>query len=226
MKKVLIVEDEFTMRSFLRASLQAKGYSIVEASDLSEALQVLKTNSVDVLLLDTDLTDGSFQHQFPIFRDSHPGLPVLALTIGEGQLSKGDLLNLGVDDFLSKPFSFSDLLMRIERILSPSSTECLLSARRKLRVDILNQSVFLGEHAVVLSELEWKVFGTLCRHVGRVVNEKVLSELVVSAAGAGDPRLWVKLIVWELRQKLEEVPLQPQMIQTVSGIGYRLETSP
>ncbi|MBX9769231.1 MAG: response regulator transcription factor [Bdellovibrionales bacterium] len=224
MKTVMVVEDEFTMRSFLSASLTAKGYLVVESSDFVEATQSLKARKVDVLLLDTDLTDRSFEQHFVAFRKAYPNLPVLALTIGEGELSKADLLKMGMDDFLSKPFGFSDLLMRIERILSQPSTECLLSGTRNLRVDIPGKRVSLGETAVTLSELEWKCIQILCERIGKVVDESVLSQLVVSSVGVGDPRLLVKLIIWQLRQKLEEDPLQPQMIKTVSGIGYRLES--
>jgi two-component system, OmpR family, KDP operon response regulator KdpE len=222
-KRILAVEDENTMRSFLKASLQAKGYDVFEASDLTEAVQLLKAEKVDLLLLDTDLSDWYFEGQFPVFRANYPKLPVLAMTIGEGALAKAGLLKLGVDDFIAKPFAFPDLLLRIERTLSSPSSECLLSASRSLRVDLPGKKVSLGTTVLTFSNMEWSCLQILCERIGKVIDEELLSQLVSEHGSGGDPHLLLKMTIWQLRQKLEEDPLQPQLIKTVPGIGYRME---
>ena len=221
MRRVLLIEDEHTMRSFLKVSLATKGWNIIEAADFSEALAV--SGLFEFVIMDVDLTDRAFESHFLGFRKKSPEVPILALTIGEGQLSKADLLRMGVSDFLAKPFTFSDLLLRLQRLAEDVYSECVLSQRRNLRVDLVRKEVLMNGRKTNLSETEWNCLKVLCERAGRVVDEGVLSAL--AASQGPEPQLQAKMIVWNLRQKLEEDPFQPQLIKTVPGVGYRLEMS-
>lgn len=225
MAVILVVDDEEPIQELLRFNLEKEGYTVLTAYDGPDALKTIEEKRPDLVVLDVMLPgmDGlevcSQLRQNPKFRD----LPVIMLTAKVEEIDKILGLELGADDYLTKPFSPRELLARIKarlRRIKPQEEENEL-VRGDLRIDLNRFQVSVRGEEVELTPKEFELMRVLAAHPGKVYSRDELLERVWGYEYAGDTRT-VDVHVRHLRQKVEKDSSNPEYIETLRGIGYRL----
>jgi DNA-binding response OmpR family regulator len=224
MSRLLLVEDDDTVRDTLALNLRAEGYEVETAADGEEGLRLARQAPPDLLILDVMLPklDGLTVCRM-VRRESQ--VPILLLTARGTETDKIIGLESGADDYIVKPFSLGELLARVRaalrrgRAAAPASNE-LVSG--DLRLDLLARRAFVAGKEIQLAPREFDLLTTLMRNRGAVLTRDLLLARVWGDDYPGDPRTVDVHIRW-LRQKVENDPSNPQRIQTVRGVGYRFE---
>jgi DNA-binding response OmpR family regulator len=220
--KILIVDDDPDLLSLVAFALAQSGFVVVKAVDVPSALRVFSDEAPDLAILDVNLPGGSgFDICTAIRRQSR--IPVMMLTARGEEEDLVRALDLGADDYLTKPFSPRTLLARSRALLRRAGLESggAMSAG-SLRLDLEAHLLHLGEApAVRLTKLETRLLQILIANAGHVVGTERLLTHVWGHRGSGDRQL-LKQLVHRLRQKIEEDPAEPQVLKTESGAGYRL----
>jgi two-component system KDP operon response regulator KdpE len=225
---VLIVDDEPAIRRLLRASLQAQGYRTQEATNGSEALAALSQGEPDVMLLDLGLPDLDGLDIIRLVR-GRSTLPIVVLSSRDDERGKVAALDLGADDYVTKPFGMDELMARLRtalrhRLAREGAVPVFTSG--DLEVDLVRRYVRVAGAEVKLSPREWDILVLLVAHAGRVLTHRfILGRLW----GAGGDVQQLRVYVRQIRQKIEADPERPRHILTETGVGYRLaeqETPP
>ncbi|MCU0633368.1 MAG: response regulator [Gemmatimonadaceae bacterium] len=221
---VLLVEDEPPMRRFLRASLPANGYRLVEAATAQEGLAHAAGYNPDIVLLDLGLPDGDGLSVLRAIREWSQ-VPVLVLSARGQEGDKVRALDEGADDYVTKPFGMPELLARmraaLRRTLQRDEAGSAVVQVRELRVDLARRTVHIGDAEVRLTPTEFKLLATLARHAGRVLTHAQLLKEVWGVHGSEQAQL-VRQFMTQLRHKLETDPARPKWLRTEPGVGYRL----
>jgi two-component system, OmpR family, alkaline phosphatase synthesis response regulator PhoP len=226
MPVILVVDDEELIQELLKFNLEKEGYQVITAYDGPEALKVLEESRPDLVVLDIMLPgmDGievcSQIRLNPKFRD----LPLIMLTAKGEEIDKILGLEIGADDYITKPFSPRELVARIRarlRRMKPTEGENEL-LRGDLRIDLDRFRVSIRGEEVELTPKEFELLRVLAAHPGKVYSRDELLERVWGYEYLGDTRT-VDVHVRHLRQKVEKDPSNPEYIETLRGIGYRLK---
>ena len=221
--KVLVVDDEPPIRRFLRTSLSAQGYEIVEAENAQEALGQLARNRVDVIVLDLGLPDMDGVEVLKHVRESGSDVPVIVLSSRTNEPDKVKALDLGADDYVTKPFGIDELLARLRAALRhrlQQQGERPIFKSGDLAVDLVRRIVTVRGEEVKLTPREYDLLRLLVAHAGKVLTHKfILREVWGSEADVQYLRIYIRT----LRQKIEPLPEAPQHILTEQGVGYRLK---
>jgi two-component system KDP operon response regulator KdpE len=224
---ILVVEDEPQMRRFLRTSLRAHGYQVVEAATAREGLAQAAGRTPDVVLLDLGLPDAEGLDVARTLR-ARGRTPIVVLSARGREQDKVAALDLGADDYLTKPFGLGELLARLRVALrhagAPgSSPEATSFEVGPLRVDFAERRVFRAGEEVHLTPTEYRLLAALVRQAGRVLTHRQLLETVWGANYA-DQTHYLRVYMAQLRHKLEPDPARPRLLTTEPGVGYRLRT--
>jgi DNA-binding response OmpR family regulator len=229
-KHILIVDDDALMRRSLAFNLQQAGYQTDTAGNAEDALALAARQAPDLVLLDIGLPGMDGLDALRQFKD-HLGVPVIFVTARRRELDEVVGLELGADDYVTKPFDVDVLLAHIKAVLRrvqaparPAEAPASLQVG-DLLIDPLAHTVRLGERAIDLSPREFDLLHTLALEPGRVFSVDDLLARVWGAEFAGQPQVVYVHIRW-LREKLESNPNKPEMIQTVRGVGYKLVPRP
>jgi two-component system, OmpR family, KDP operon response regulator KdpE len=220
--KVLIVDDEPAIRRFLRTSLTAQGYVIIEADNAKEALAMLSRNRVDVLVLDLGLPDLDGLDVLKQVRASGADVPVIVLSSRADEAGKVAALDLGADDYVTKPFGIDELLARIRAALRhrlQQHGEKPVFKAGDLTVDLVRRLVTMRGEEVKLTPREYDLLRLLVGHAGKVLTHKFILREVW---GAESDVQYLRIYIRALRQKIESAPERPHYILTEQGVGYRL----
>jgi len=220
--KVLVVDDDQDLRDLVAFTLTQAGYLVLKALDGSAALRIAAGESPDLVILDINMPGVSGFQVCESIR-SNSRVPIMMLTVRGEEEDLVHALELGADDYLTKPFSPRTLLARAKALLRRAGTEgpSLLSAGR-VSLDAAEHVVRIGESPPVrLTKLELRLLQLLLANAGRTVGSDRLLVHVWGRRGAGDRQL-LKQLVHRLRQKIEADPATPQLLLTVSGAGYKL----
>jgi two-component system, OmpR family, KDP operon response regulator KdpE len=219
--RVLVVDDEPPIRKLLRMGLTAQGYQTLEAANGKAALDLLK-EAPDLIILDLGLPDTLGHDLLRTIRARNEGVPVIVLSSRGDEASKVQALDLGADDYVTKPFGMDELLARMRAALRhqlQTHGERPVFRLGVLSVDLVRRIVKVGAREVKLSPKEYDLLRVLVQHAGKVLTHKfLLGELWDDLTDAQYLRVYVR----QLRQKIEADPEQPQYILTETGIGYRL----
>jgi len=219
--RVLVVDDEPPIRKLLRMGLTAQGYQTLEAANGKAALDLLK-ETPDLIILDLGLPDTLGHDLLRTIRARNEGVPIIVLSSRGDEASKVQALDLGADDYVTKPFGMDELLARMRAALRhqlQTHGERPVFRVGDLSVDLVRRIVRLGTKDVKLSPKEYDLLRVLVQHAGKVLTHKfLLGELWDDLTDAQYLRVYVR----QLRQKIETDPEQPQFILTETGIGYRL----
>ena len=227
-KRLLVVEDDAHIRLGLCDALRAEGYEVVDCRDGAHALPLIKQNKPDLVVLDIMLPGKS---GFDLCREIRTGksrVPILMLSAKGQEIDKVVGLELGADDYVTKPFSLRELLARVQALLRRAQASGAASdlpmeiAFGKVRIDCKALRGTRGKKAIELSPRELKVLAVLFRERGNAVSREALLNEVWGVDYYGTTRTLDQLIV-KLRQKIEDVPGEPQHLLTVHTLGYRLE---
>ncbi len=224
--KVLLVDDEPQIRRFLRAGLPAHGYELVEAANGTEALKAISAEKPDAVILDLGLPD---QDGFAIIEKvrAHSLTPILVLSARSDVEGKVKALELGADDYVTKPFDMAELLARLKAALRhglQSAGEQPVFHTGSLTVDLVKRHVRMGESEIHLSPKEYSLLRFLVMHAGKVVTHQQLLQEVWGPAHLHDVQ-YLRVLMRQLRQKLKAEG-SPELLTTESGVGYRLLALP
>lgn len=215
---ILIVEDDTDLREGLAFSLQSEGYEVETAGTQKAAWRSFQAKAFDLVLLDCNLPDGSgfdFCTKIKKARD----LPILMLTARDTEMDEVKALELGMDDFMSKPFSLAVLKARMKKLLQKAKPQMQLVSG-SIRIDKNSCQIFKDSREVACSKIEYQVLTYLMENAGRVVSKEQILSHVWDSQGRFVEENAVPVNIRRLRLKIENDPNHPRHIQTVHGIGY------
>ena len=220
-RKIVIVDDEPAIRRLLRAALERAGYKVVEASSGREALSSLDIDRPDAVLLDLGLPDREGLELIPLIVKS--GVVLLIISAREATQEKITALDLGADDYVTKPFDTDEVLARLRRALRQHlSSETRESVQLEgLEIDLLARRVRRNGEDVHLTPKEYGVLAQLAKHPGRVLTHSHLLRNVWGPAHDGHVE-YLRVTARGLRTKIELDPSRPTIVKTEPGVGYRL----
>ena len=226
MTTVLVVEDETSIRSIVRAAVESDGGRVFEAATAASALELARRERPDLVVLDLGLPD---RDGLEVCREIRrwSAMPILVLSARHSDQEKAALLDAGADDYLTKPFSTLELQARVRAQLRrarmgpvPGGDAPLAAGR--LAIDLARRSVTRDGATVHLTPTEWELLRALVAHAGRTMTHRQLFD-AVWGRHHGDAQQYLRVYVANLRRKLEADPLRPTLIHTEPGVGYRFE---
>lgn len=224
---VLIVEDDKTIRNFMKISLETQGYKVIETDDGQNAMTLFYSHSPDVILLDLGLPDIDGLELISRIRQSSMA-SILVVSARGREHDKVEALDLGADDYLTKPFSVAELLARIRVALrhqvhleQHEGIDQLFFQVGDLRVDFDKHLVYLENEEVHLTPMEFKLMELLARNPGKVLTHKFMIKEVWGSYGESEAQS-LRVFMANLRRKIELNSSQPRYILTEVGVGYRL----
>jgi two-component system KDP operon response regulator KdpE len=219
--KVLVIDDEPPIRKLLKMGLGTQGYQILEATNGKTALELL-TQNPDLIILDLGLPDIQGHELLRTIRSRNESVPIVVLSSRGDEAGKVQALDLGADDYLTKPFGMEELLARMRAALRHQLQihgERPVFRVGDLSVDLVRRIVKVKDKEVKLSPKEYDLLRVLVQHAGKVLTHKLLlGELWDDLTDAQYLRVYVR----QLRHKIEDDPEQPHYILTETGVGYRL----
>ncbi|HEY4135566.1 MAG TPA: response regulator [Alphaproteobacteria bacterium] len=221
--RVLVVDDEPQIRRFLRPSLAAQGYEMIEAASGAEALARAGDSAPQIILLDLGLPDADGVALIRSLRE-WTETPIVVLSVRNRETDKIAALDAGADDYVEKPFAMGELLARLRAALRHRlrlAGETPVFRSGELTVDLARREVTLAGVAVKLSPKEYDLLRMLVQHAGKVVTQRHLLETVWGPAHVEDTQ-YLRVYVGQLRQKLGDDATHPALILTEPGVGYRL----
>ena len=226
MGKILIVEDEENIRQLVRYNLEKEGFQVVEAPDGLQGLKMVKLEKPDLVLLDLMIPaiDGLEVCRTLKGNSNTAAVPIIMLTARSEEIDKVIGLELGADDYMTKPFSPRELVARVKAVLRRTQKDATLPGELsvgKLRFHFSRYEVHLGNTKLELTPKEYELLKMLATNLGKVFTREQLLEKVWGYEYFGDSRT-VDVHVRHLRAKLESDPETAEAIETVRGFGYRL----
>ncbi|WFR98565.1 response regulator transcription factor [Rhizobium tumorigenes] len=220
--KILIVDDEPPIRRLLRVGLTAQGYDVIEAADALSAARLVKNEPPDLIILDLGLPDKPGHELLQQWRDEGVIIPVVILSSRTDEGGIVQALEIGADDYVTKPFGVNELAARIRVALRhrlQQQGEKAIFQTGGLSVDLVKRIVRVDSVEVKLSPKEYDILRVMAQHAGKVLTHQfVLKQVWGPAADVQYLRVYVR----QLRQKIEASPDQPVYITTETGVGYRL----
>jgi DNA-binding response OmpR family regulator len=225
---ILLVDDDETVRKVLTFPLERDGYEVVQAGDGEEALRRFGESSVDLVVLDIMLPRIDGLDVCKALRAQSSSVPIIMLTARDDELDKVLGLELGADDYITKPFSIREFRSRVRALLrraraprhEPGEPSEQAIEIGDLVVDLTRRTVALAGEKVQLTYVEFELLAILAAHPGRVYTRRMLLETLWGSADFRDPRT-IDVHVRHLREKLEEDSRDPVYILTVRSVGYR-----
>jgi two-component system KDP operon response regulator KdpE len=220
---ILVVDDEPPIRRLLRTSLTTQGFTVLEADTAERALSTLATEKPEVVILDLGLPDLDGLDVIQRIRAMGSKIPIVVLSSRGDERGKVQALNLGADDYVTKPFSIAELVARIRTALrhrfQEQGNEPVFKSG-DLTVDLVRRVVTVGGTEVKLSPKEYDILRLLVLHAGKVLTHRFLIQEVW---GPACDVQYLRIYVRQIRQKIEKDPERPAHILTETGVGYRLK---
>ncbi|GAB2535376.1 response regulator transcription factor [Gracilibacillus alcaliphilus] len=225
--KLLIVEDDQTIASGLEYSLTQEGYQVTVCHNVQEAIQIIdqQLDSISLCLFDLSLPDGSGYDLCRRVKET-ADVPVIFLTVVDDEVNVVMGLDMGADDYITKPFRIRELSSRIKTVLrryqksKPQAQEVITI--HSLEVHPLEGKVYKHQEELILTALEYRLLMIFINHRGQILSREQLLELIWDVAGEFVNDNTLTVYIKRLRQKIEDNAQQPVIIQTVRGLGYRM----
>jgi len=218
--RVLVLEDDAGMQSFLQTLLQSQGYALHLCAEGVSGLQLLSQQPFDLLLLDLGLPDIDGLELLRQLRQWSE-TPVIVISARQSEQDKVKALDNGANDYVTKPFSAAELLARIRANLRQSIPSQQVFSFGQIQVDPVQRKVSRAGQDIHLTKTEYDILLLLLRHADRVLTHNQILSQVWGAAYIDRPE-YVRVHMGQLRQKLEELPAAPRYLKTEPGVGYRL----
>ena len=222
---VLIVEDEKQIRRFVRAALEEEECTVCEAATSAQGLFEAGSRKPDLVLLDLGLPDGNGVDFIRELR-AWSAVPILVLSARSNEKDKIEALDVGADDYLTKPFGVQELLARVRALLrraaEPRPDNNPIIHFGEFTLDCLNHALSRAGEPVKLSQIEYRLLLAMVGNPGRVLTHRQLLTQVWGGKAAENNE-YLRVYVGHLRQKIEDNPAQPRHIQTEIGVGYRFQ---
>lgn len=217
--RILIVEDDRDLNEGLTFAFTKEGYLVESAANYCRGMQKIKQNNIDVVILDCNLPDGSgFDFCKEVREQSQ--VPVIMLTARDAEVDELEGLEMGADDYITKPFSIAILKMRVLKALRKKEAPEILTSNG-IRLDISRRKVFKLDEEVELSPIEWQLLFYLISNEGKVLLKQEILNYIWDKNGNFVDENAVSVNIRRLRVKIENDPSSPQYIKAVRGFGYR-----
>jgi two-component system KDP operon response regulator KdpE len=223
--EILVVDADRAVQRLLRHALAAAGYRVHEAHSAAAVREAVARVRPHLVLLETRLPDADGVDLIAPLRAAHAGLPIVVLSVRQAERDKVLALDLGADDYVTKPFGTEELLARVRAALR----RCIGSGGAQpavvtgaLRIDLFHRLVRVGSSEVRLSRKEYDLVAEFARHAGKVLTHRHLIRVAWGSEDAVDVQ-YLRVYVRQLRKKIERTPEQPRYITTELGVGYRLQ---
>ena len=223
-QRVLVVDDENSIRRYLHAALSAQGFSVYEAATGGEALKVVLSSRPDIIILDLGLPDFDGIEVTRRLREWSQ-TPIIILSVREAENDKIAALDAGADDYLTKPFGTGELMARMRvalRRLASKPDEPVLQVDN-LKMDVSRRLVTVNDAEISLTPTEYDILRLLLQNAGRVLTHRQLLRQVWGTAYESEMHL-LRVNISNLRRKIESDPTRPHDLVTEPGVGYRLRT--
>ncbi|MDF2615544.1 MAG: two component transcriptional regulator, winged helix family [Sedimentibacter sp.] len=224
---ILIVDDENSIRKFLRVSIETQGYKCIDADNGSNAIMLTISQNPDILILDLGLPDMDGVDVIKKLRTMSQ-IPIIIISARGHDREKVEALDAGADDYLTKPFSVTELLARIRVILRHKSINEIHPEKeneifkiKDLIIDTDKRRIWIEDEEIRLTPNEYKVLVLLAKNHGKVLTHRFITDNVWGSTGIDDTQS-LRVCMGNLRRKLGEDPAQPKYIITEIGVGYRL----
>jgi len=224
MSNILLIEDDSGIQKMLSISLTAAGYSLIVAGNIKSGLLELSQNPVSVVILDLGLPDGDGKHfitEAKIFSD----VPIIVVSARDIESEKIEALELGADDYLTKPFGIGELIARLKalsrRVRGKDAQQNIDITIGKFHINLANKTVTVDKKSVKLTKKEFELLALFAKNGGKVLTHKFVLESVWGR-GYTEETHYLRVFIAQLRKKIEENPSMPKYIITESGIGYRM----
>ena len=221
-ERVLVVDDDSQMLRAVTNALSARGYEVVTAASGERALSVAAEEELDLVLLDLGLP-GIEGHEVIQRLRAWSELPVIVISVRDGQEDKVAALDAGADDFVTKPFGMKELLARMRAVRRRAAAETSLDPVLRfdgLEIDLLKKLVKLDDEAIHLTPTEYRLLEQMATNPGKLLTHTWLLQKVWGPE-YGTESNYLRLYVRQLRQKLGDIPSSPRWITTEPGLGYR-----
>ena len=221
MDKLLLVEDDATLIRMVSDYLKNEGFSVTAVTGQHAASDAMDREKLNLALVDISLAEGN---GFGVFADAKSrGIPVIFLTASSDEFSVVTGLDMGADDYISKPFRPRELVSRIRNVLRRTAKRTSLVTLGDLTIDTDRGSIHRSGQEVYLSALEYKLLLVFLQHRGKILSRDRLLEEIWDCAGDFVSDNTLTVYIKRLREKIEPEAQNPQYIRTVRGLGYRLE---
>ena len=223
-KRILLAEDEVALRDFVGRNLRARGFEVLEASNGLEAMALWERENPHLLILDIMMPRMDGLEVCRRVRE-HSAVPIIVLTALDAESDKVAALDLGADDYLTKPFGVEELLARVRAVLRRAQLEVVPPASGvkrfgDLEIDLAGHIVRLQGVEVRLSPIEFSLLEQLVTHAGKVLSHRMLLQRIWGPEYGGEAE-YLRVYINRLRQKLEHDPAHPRSLLTEPGVGYR-----
>ncbi len=223
---VLVVEDEFQMRRFLRTALTAQDFRVVEAETVKDAIAATTTHNPEIILLDLGLPDGDGIELTRNFREWSQ-IPIIVISARGREDDKVAALDAGADDYLTKPFGLNELLARIRVALrhkaqSGSAEATMVLEIGPLYIDQARREVKVEGRDVHLTPIEYRLLVLLARNAGKVLTHRQILKEVWGPLHSNETH-YLRVFMTQLRRKIEADPARPRLLVTEPGVGYRMK---
>ena len=223
---IIVIEDDPSIRRFLRTSLSTHAFNVFEADTAKQGIIEVGIRKPDLLILDLGLPDMDGVDVIKAIR-AWSTVPIIILSARSSEQQKIDALDVGADDYLTKPFGFGELLARIRVALRHAmrpqeqmQNDVFITGN--LKVDLLNRVVSVDEDEIHLTPIQYRLLMVLVKNAGKVLtHQQILNE--VWGPSYKENAHYLRIYMSQLRQKLEADPTQPKLLVTESGVGYRLK---
>jgi two-component system KDP operon response regulator KdpE len=224
MTRILVIDDEPHIRKFLRISLGANGYQVIEAENGRKGVDAAVSGAPDLVILDLGLPDLDGQEVISAIR-KQSAVPIIVLSVRAQEMDKVEALDRGADDYVPKPFGIGELMARIRAALRPARQGSAADALTigDLHLDFARHVVTRGGVELRLSKREYELLRVLASKPDHVLTHAEILKAVWGPAHAEDTA-YLRVFINQLRQKLEADPAAPRLIVTEPGVGYRLKS--
>lgn len=223
---IIVIEDDPSIRRFLHTSLSARGFRVFDTDTGKQGIVEVSIRKPDLVILDLGLPDTDGIEVIKAIR-TWSTMPIIILSARSSEQQKIDALDVGADDYLTKPFGFGELLARVRVALRHSlrtqeqiQSDVFITAH--LKVDLVNRLISLDDEEIHLTPIQFRLLSVLVKHAGKVLtHQQILKE--VWGPSYQENAHYLRIYMSQLRQKLETDPTQPKILLTESGVGYRLK---
>ena len=223
---VLVIDDEARLRRFLRAGFELEGFTVYESENGEEGIRAATLKTIDLIILDLGLPDLEGEQVVECLR-SWSTIPIIVLSVRKNEDEKVRLFDLGIDDYVVKPFAMAEFLARARAAVRRHSRSVQgepIVRSGPLAVDLPARSVTINGAKIQLSPKEYRLLQVLAQHQGNVVTHQHLLKQVWGVTRAHDSH-YLRIFIRKLRRKIEPDPTKPRILLTELGVGYRLAQS-
>lgn len=223
MEKILVVEDDSTLSFSIEYTLKSEGFETVHSENVKTAKEILNSENISLILLDVKLPDGTGYELCKDIR-KNSNIPIIFLTACDEEVNIVTGLDIGADDYITKPFRIRELVSRIRAVLRRNtniSTNSKVLSSGNIRLYTLEGKLRKNDSEIILTALEYRLILTLMKHPKMILSRSVILNSIWDAGGEFVDDNTLSVYIRRLREKIEDNPNKPEYIVTARGIGYK-----